>query len=167
MLKMMQYFHNSSRGRNAKMLLFLSEYDLRPVLKHSGSRNNKFSRKSCDSPCTINFSAIMSMAVLLGAQVRMRASGLRRSWRMASMIVMVFPVPRLGIEISIHQSNRHIQHSWAKDNKWYTPWELLEYRCDCFMLLIVFLDYLPPPRLFLGLSQCASYPEKAPSSVTC
>lgn len=43
---------------------------------------------------------MMSAAALLGALANMTLLGLRSNWRIASMIVTVFPVPGLDISMS-------------------------------------------------------------------
>ena len=73
-----------------------------------------------------NRSAMRSAAELLGAHARIRVSGLVQSWRMASTMVTVFPVPGLGagermrfVVFKIKRLSR--MYSRAKDDKRYRP----------------------------------------------
>lgn len=61
-----------------------------------GFRDGAFSLKRRVGPSSSSLSAITSAAPLEGAHARMRASGFwARTWRIASTMVTVFPVPGL------------------------------------------------------------------------
>ena len=75
------------------------------------ARLGAFIRKSCEGPRTSRRSAIRSVAELLGAQARMRALGsLSKIWRIASIMVTVFPVPGLQEISNLHSEKESMAY---------------------------------------------------------